>query len=148
MEINICPDWVLKTLRVPSKVHLHVGYFISALAVLTLTPLVRFIPHICLFRSLLHIPCPGCGVSHSLISLCRFDFPGVWAENPAGLGIAALLAFQIIARPVAVFFTKTESTVSTSSRFISRAAGIWILIVWALRLIDGGLHGSNFLFEM
>lgn len=43
----------------------------------------------CLFKTLLHVPCPSCGTTRSVISLLRGDLAGALALNPLGVPAAA-----------------------------------------------------------
>lgn len=36
----------------------------------------------CLFQTFLHIPCPGCGMSRAVFSLCRLDITGALLFHP------------------------------------------------------------------
>lgn len=36
----------------------------------------------CLFQHILHIPCPGCGMTRAFLSLLRLDFAAAWHYNP------------------------------------------------------------------
>ncbi|MEO5822556.1 MAG: DUF2752 domain-containing protein [Vicinamibacteraceae bacterium] len=40
------------------------------------------------------LPCPGCGVTTSLLALGRADIGAAWHANPAGAGVAVLLGGQ------------------------------------------------------
>ena len=48
------------------------------------------------------MPCPGCGITTSLLALARGDVQASWSANPAGLGVAALLAGQAVVAAVAM----------------------------------------------
>jgi hypothetical protein len=85
----------------PSRRHLaaRLGFSVTALAVLAGAPaiapwLAAWTGAGCLARAVLGLPCPGCGVTTSLIALCAGDLGGAIRSNPAGLAIAAALAAQ------------------------------------------------------
>jgi hypothetical protein len=42
-------------------------------------------PPLCPFRLLTGIPCPGCGMGHSLVFALRGNFPGSFRSHPLGL---------------------------------------------------------------
>jgi hypothetical protein len=46
---------------------------------------------VCLTRRILHLPCPSCGSTRSIISLLRGDFTGAMKINPAGYLIALIM---------------------------------------------------------
>lgn len=61
-----------------------------------LLPLVdRPLPELCLSRSWLRLPCPGCGLTRSFIALGHGDLAAAWRYNPAGLYLFALVVFQL-----------------------------------------------------
>jgi hypothetical protein len=45
----------------------------------------------CYFKAMFHLPCPGCGLSRSLISITRLDLGAAAAYNPFGLVVFPLL---------------------------------------------------------
>lgn len=148
VEINVCPAWTLNKLRVPVELQLHVALLVSSAAAITAAPLLRFVPHFCLVQKLFGVPCPGCGILHSATALLRLDFAGAWRANPAGFGVLAVLLFQLIARPAAILFARTRALVSITSSRLANAALAWLFMIWILRLISGGLHGSSLLSKM
>lgn len=135
MEIDICPRWVLAKLGISEQRQQHVALFASASLGLPLLFLAIHIPHLCLMRTVLGIPCPGCGVCHSIIAILRFDPVRAWAANPAGVGVALSLCFQLVARPIAIMAPRAGDLVSQSSRHISNVALGGLLLVWILRVI-------------
>ena len=67
-----------------------------------LPAIARWTDAACLFRGLTGLPCPGCGITTSLLALARGDVQASWSANPAGLGVAALLAGQVVVAAVAM----------------------------------------------
>ena len=138
MEIDFCPRWILAKLRVPERSQHHFAILISTLVVLLLVPLVPHVPHFCLMKKLLGIPCPGCGISHSVMAAFRLDLAKAWFANPAGLGVALLFSFQIVARPFAIALPQAAGLVSSISRYGSNFSVILLFLVWTYRVIYGG----------
>src|ERR1700756_3800098 len=122
MEIDICPRWLLGWLRVPQQKQHHVALLVSTLLTLGLIPLVIHIPHFCLMQRVLNIPCPGCGISHSMMALLRMKPGMAWQANPAGVSVASVLCFQVMARPIAITAPRTGVLVSQVSRHLSNVA--------------------------
>jgi hypothetical protein len=135
MEIDFCPRWILTRLRVPERSQHHLAILISTLVVLLLVPIVPHVPHFCLMKKLLGIPCPGCGISHSVVAAFRLDFAKAWFENPAGIGVALLFCFQMVARPIAIAAPRAADIVSSVSRYGSNLSVILLFLVWTYRLI-------------
>jgi len=140
MEIAIIPAWLLDRLPVAADNRWHVNVWLSSVAVLLVflaAPTVPgSLPHFCLFRALLHIPCPGCGILHGMGFLFRGSLGLAWESNPASFGIVALLMFQLIGRPVAVVLPGKARVISQASASTSKCVLAILFLVWAIRLIE------------
>jgi len=135
MEIDFCPRWILAKLHVPERNQHHLAILVSTALVLLLVPIIPHVPHFCLMKKLLGIPCPGCGISHSVMAAFRLDMAKAWFANPAGIGVALLFAFQIIARPLAIAQPRAAGLVSLISRYGSNFSVILLFAVWAYRVL-------------
>jgi len=135
MEINFCPRWILAKLHIPERSQHHFAILLSTLIVLLVVPIIPHVPHFCLMKKLLGIPCPGCGISHSIMAAFRLDIAKAWFANPAGIGVALLFAFQIIARPLAIAQPRAAGLVSLISRYGSNFSVILLFAVWAYRVL-------------
>jgi hypothetical protein len=135
MEIDICPRWVLTRLRISVRSQHHVALLVSTLLTLALLPLAIYIPHFCLMQKALGIPCPGCGISHSVIAFLQLKPVIAWQANPAGVGVASVFCFQLLARPIAITAPRTGVVVSQLSRYLSNMALGSLLLVWASKLV-------------
>jgi hypothetical protein len=89
--------------------HLVARLGASSLAVVALVALPPMLPALarwtdaaCLFRGLTGLPCPGCGITTSLLALARGDAQASWAANPAGVAVMTLLAGQAVVAAVAM----------------------------------------------
>ena len=51
---------------------------------------------LCLFRSQLEVPCPGCGLTRSVTSISHFEFAKAWDYHPFGPLIYALFIANAI----------------------------------------------------
>jgi hypothetical protein len=134
MEINFFPRWILTKLPVPERSRQHLTILISTLLVLLFVPMIPHVPHFCLMKKFLGIPCPGCGISHSLMAAFSFDLAEAWLTNPAGIAIALLFCYQIVARPVAIALPQAAAAVSSISRYGSNFSVIVLFLVWAYRV--------------
>ena len=148
MEIDICPRWLLAKLGVSPERQIHFALLFSAAIVLVSAPLIGRIPHVCLMQALLGVPCPGCGVLHSMTALGRWHWASAWHSNPAGIAVAAMFAFQLVARTIAIAAAGAAGVVTRISRLYSYAVLGSLLLVWGIRLTIGGMHGSYFLPKM
>lgn len=135
MEIDFCPRWLLTKLRVPERSQHHLAILISTLVVLLFVPMIPHTPHFCLMKRLLGIPCPGCGISHSLMAAFRFDLAKAWFFNPAGIAVALFFCYQIVARPFAIAVPRVAGAVSSISRYGSNITVILLFLVWSYRVV-------------
>jgi len=135
MEIDICPRWILRKLRISEPSLRHVALLVSTLLTLALLPLAIHVPHFCLARKILGIPCPGCGVSHSIMAIFRLSPRAAWRANPAGLAVASSFGLQLVAQPIAIIVPRTRDLVSLASQHISSVALGSLLLVWVSRVI-------------
>jgi hypothetical protein len=135
MEIDFCPRWVLSKLGIPEPSQHHVALLVSALMALALLPLAIRIPHFCLMQKVLGIPCPGCGVCHSVLAILHLKPVMAWKANPAGIGVASVFCFQLVARPIAMVAPRTSGLISEASRRISNVVLGSLLVVWIFRVI-------------
>ena len=135
MEIDICPRWILARLRIPEHSQHHIALLLSALLTLALLPLAIHIPHFCLMQKVLGIPCPGCGILHSMMAFLRLNPGMAWEANPAGVGVASVFCFQLVARPIALIAPRTGDLISQVSWRMSNVALGSLLLVWIIRVI-------------
>jgi hypothetical protein len=111
-----------------------------AVAVIVAFPLVfpaiaRWTDAACLFRGLTAVPCPGCGITTSLLALARGDTQAAWAANPAGFAVTALLVGQAAVAAVAM---RRDAPVHHGLRWLTCLDGMAILglaAVWVGRLV-------------
>ena len=122
--------------------HLAARLGASILAAVALIALPDVLPTIarwadaaCLFRGLTGWPCPGCGLTTSLLALVRGDVQASWTANPAGFGVAALLVGQAV---VAIAAMRRGAPANAGLRWLAwlDRIAIWgVLAAWAGRLM-------------
>lgn len=134
VEIDLCPRSVLNRLGVPARLQRDVSILISSVLVFAVLPVLAYIPHLCLMQTLLHVPCPGCGVTHAMIAACRMNLSRAWGLNPGGVALAVFLMVQAVARSAAILSARIRPAVDRISRFGSGAVLATLLVVWIYRL--------------
>ncbi len=97
------------------------------------------LPETCGARSLFGVRCPGCGLTRSFIHLAEGDWRASWRSHRLGWMIAALVAFQIPYRMLAILQPK-RSPIST--RWTGRIAWAVIALLlanWLVEVVAGRL---------
>ncbi len=90
----------------------------------------------CLFRSLAGLPCPGCGITTSLLALGRGDVVAAWSANPAGFAVAALLIGQACVAGAVLGRTALRADAGRAwLTWLDRAMICGLAAVWIGRLI-------------
>ena len=135
MEILVLPRSLLNRLPIDERFRPAANAFFSGLLVFASLPLLAKIPHFCLARRYLGIPCPGCGIIHSLIAMQHMRFHEAWHWNPAGIALAVFLMFQICVRPWTLCFRSAEAAVLKFSRLGELLVLSALFAVWATRLV-------------
>ncbi|MFL6439829.1 MAG: DUF2752 domain-containing protein [Terriglobales bacterium] len=136
MEIQICPHWLLCKFGVPEELQRDTGILISSVLIFLSVPILIHLPHLCLAQQVLGIPCPGCGVTHSILALLQFRFHAAWDFNPGGIVVAAYFGLQICWRTCVLSSLMTALLVAR----LSRAGEILVMVVlfgvWFGRLFN------------
>jgi hypothetical protein len=122
--------------------HLLARLGASTLAAIALVALPHALPALarwtdaaCLVRELTGWPCPGCGVTTSLLALGRGDIVASWAANPAGCGVAALLVGQAALATIALRSGAPAGAGFSWFRRLDRMAIGALLAAWIGRLM-------------
>jgi hypothetical protein len=95
------------------------------------------LPDACTFHNLTGVPCPGCGLTRSLVAAVHGDFIGSFGFHPLGLVTLIYILLQFLFRLGSIFFPEVTNSVFRSGRLLNR--GIIYL---------GGLFGVNWLVTL
>jgi Protein of unknown function (DUF2752) len=124
--------------------HLMARLGASILAALALIAVPHALPAVarwtdagCLVRQLTGWPCPGCGITTSLLALGRGDILASWSANPAGPGVAVLLVGQALLATVALRSGAPADAGFSWFRRLDRLAVGGLLAAWVGRLMWG-----------
>ena len=141
MEIAIIPGFIIRKIIHDDVKQIHANIlFSSMLIILILLSLdtcghLISIPHFCLFQKVLHIPCPGCGITRSLFSTARGNIFLAWHYNPVGLLLFLFLLAQIPMRIIALKYDDATEIISRISRKGSLLIISSLILVWILKLV-------------
>jgi hypothetical protein len=104
----------------------------AALLALLLSPI-----KVCLVAALLHVPCPGCGLTRAAIALVCGDFAGAFTLHPLSFALVPLLAAVAAVHVVRYVRTGTALGASPLPRAAEIASGALVVLligVWVARL--------------
>jgi hypothetical protein len=142
MGIAFIPPAVIEWVNVKPEVRHHVNVLVSnaaiciALVCISAHPnLLDLIPHRCLFRAVLSIPCPGCGVTRSLMASVTGNFVSAFHINPAGVVVLVSVAAEVPLRLSALRWRSRCSLVVCLSERMTFLTASSLLIVWLASLI-------------
>jgi hypothetical protein len=98
---------------------------------------------LCLVASLLHFPCPGCGLTRAAFAMAHGEFARAAGLHPLSLVIVPMLAW--IAGTHALRYVRTGSAwtsarPSRASELFLAATALLLVAVWIVRLF-GALGG-------
>jgi hypothetical protein len=104
------------------------------------------LPELCVWRQLLGISCPGCGLTRSCVSVAHGEIGHAWHFHPAGLFVVALAAAQLPYRAWQLWRTALgQAEVLPNAIRLATwglvaalvASWLWHLIAWAAALGAG-----------
>jgi hypothetical protein len=89
----------------------------------------------CAFKSLVGIPCPGCGITTSIEALLHGSFAGALSANPAGPLVLLFAIAQLLLTAAAAARFLPDVTIARLSRLNDRALLVFLLLAWLTRFI-------------
>jgi len=138
MQIAFFPEWLFARVPVSREQAkwlnmLCSGVFVIVIAALALDR-VESLPHFCLLQRALGIPCPGCGILHSLNASFHGDFHRAWIANPAGLVLAIALLFQVGGSALLLAGLSAQRRVERFDGYLLKVFACVTLAVWIYRV--------------
>jgi hypothetical protein len=141
MEIAIVPGFMIRRMFDDGQKQIHANILFSwiliILAFLILNALnIRSIaiPHFCLFRESLGVPCPGCGITSSMFAIARGDIFLSWRSNPSGLALLVFGLMQVPLRILAIKFNRMSESVFRISRLGNVLVILSLIAAWIAKL--------------
>lgn len=98
----------------------------------------RPLPGTCFLRRTTGLPCPGCGLTRSFVSIAHGDLLAAWQFNPAGPLVFLIVAAQIPYRAIQLWRIHCgcpEWQITTFAYYV-----VWIMVValfgqWVLKIL-------------
>jgi hypothetical protein len=141
MEIAIIPKALFTALKIRVEDQFNLNVFFTALLIVvvpfalpSILESVSIVPHVCLFKLLFGIRCPGCGFVRGFIALSHMHLRSAWSFNPFAVLIYFLSIAQLFLRTSALAFPQTQSSVSAVSRRTSTVLATLLIFWWIHQL--------------
>jgi hypothetical protein len=96
------------------------------------------IPGLCIFRGLLGIDCPGCGLTRSWVALAHGDLGASLSYHLLGPALFAFVLLQAARQAVTLLFPASRKFLAVPARWLDLsgvALAICLVPVWVLRLV-------------
>ncbi len=104
---------------------------------LVIIPMINMpLPGTCTFLRVTGVPCPGCGLTRSFISLAHGEWKDAWQYNPAGFVFFAMVVFQV---PYRIFQIRRIRRGRQQHQF--QLLDSWVLLLLVVALVVQWLWG-------
>ncbi len=100
------------------------------------------LPGTCTFRRMTGVPCPGCGLTRSFISMGHGQIDAAWSYNPAGFFFFAIVAFQIPYRIYQILRIRRgqeQHRFAWIDNWVLIALVLILLVQWTWRLVAAAM---------
>lgn len=84
----------------------------------------------CVFNMLTGLKCPGCGITHMIVSLARLDFPAAWHSNPVVLILLPLILIVGVLRIIK--WVRTGDSKASRPDFVIECAALAALLIFGV----------------
>lgn len=139
MEVAFIPRIILRRFEIEPARYIHVNVLIShALVVSVAIVFARFpgglemVPHVCLIQYLFNEPCPGCGITRSVLALLQGDFVRAWAFNPIGPLLFLAMVIQVPLRALVLSDPGWSDAAVAAGRWIAGGVMMGLVVHWML----------------
>ena len=95
------------------------------------------LPELCMTKTVLGIPCPGCGMTRGFISIAHGQWTRAWAFNPVSFLVFALVVGQIPWRFVQVMrILKKQTELNANVFFVPVLVMVVLLFAqWLIKMV-------------
>lgn len=140
MEISFIPQGILKQFYSDSQQQYEFNILISNIFVIivvlilknSLIDFLNLIPHFCLFKMLVGIECPFCGMTRAFCAMGNLNLKQAFILNPASIIIVSFLFLQIPLRLLSICLPIHINKVRKISRYYSNIVLMMVLTNWII----------------
>ena len=137
MDIAFVPNFLLARLEPDAERRIHLNVFFSAIILFVAAAFIarhqaalNAVPHVCLVQAIGGMPCPGCGVTRSIIALMIGDPGRAWQTNPAGPLLCLAVAGQVPLRLLALTGMMNSKLAMVTSRGMTAVILAVLILNW------------------
>ena len=97
------------------------------------------LPELCIFKNFTGLPCPGCGMTHSITSAVRGDFSESFLFHRLGLLTVIYILSQFLLSLGVVFISRLRERLQRVGRFLNKGMivlGALFFINWIYTLVN------------
>jgi len=143
MDLSFLPKIVVEKITSSDSEQINWNVFLSNVLIICIggvllsfdTKIFDRIPHFCLVKETIGIPCPGCGILRSIIELVNFHFLMSIHYNPVGFIIVLSILGQTISRLLKISGCLSQNFINNQTRIINSLVITLLLANWIINLI-------------
>lgn len=142
MDIAFVPNCLLARLEQDAERRIHLNVFFSAIILFVAAVFVAHhqatldaLPHVCLVQAIGGIPCPGCGVTRSIIAVLIGDLGRAWQMHPVGPLLCLSIISQVPIRILALTGKMNSKLAMITSRGMTAVILTVLVLNWLRHLL-------------
>ncbi|MDB5345940.1 MAG: hypothetical protein JWP89_4317 [Schlesneria sp.] len=142
MDIALVPNCLLARLEQDAERRIHLNVFFSAIILFVAAVFVVHhqatldaLPHVCLAQAIGGIPCPGCGVTRSILAVLIGDLGRAWQMNPAGPLVCLAVVSQVPLRLLVLTGMVNSKLAMVTSRGMTAVILAVLILNWLRHLL-------------
>jgi hypothetical protein len=143
MDLSFLPKTLIRRIADSDADQINWNVFLSNVIVITIGGILlafdlRFyekIPHVCLVKEVIGIPCPGCGIIRSIVELANFRFLSSIHYNPVGVFVVFSIFSQTLSRLLLIAGFLSQRFIDNQTKIINTLVITLLLANWLINLI-------------
>lgn len=142
MEIAFFPNFIMKYICLDYSKQYQFNILLSNICIISFFVIFRYkiidlmssIPHFCLFKKLIGIDCPFCGITRGLVELANGNFAQSINYNYCSILIATFIILQLPMRLFAISFKKHQ-IINSISEIFSFTIIFQVFFLWIFKIL-------------